>query len=126
VAITEETRHHLYQRLEEALGPEEATTLMEHLPPVGWADVATKHDLDHLEARMDHRFTVMEQRFELLELRFDERLTRGLGALELRLLGAFGEFKDQHHADQRAFQRQVILVLVVTVLSMFAATLGLR
>ncbi len=119
MAITEETRHHLYQRLEEALGPEEATTLMEHLPPVGWADVATKHDLDHLGQRMD-------QRFELLELRFDERLTRGLGTLELRLLGAFGEFKDQHHADQRAFQRQVILVLVVTVLSMFAATVGLR
>lgn len=24
--------------------------MMEHLPPVGWADVATKSDLDHLAA----------------------------------------------------------------------------
>lgn len=50
MAITEETRHRLFQRLEVVLGAEEAATLMEHLPPVGWADVATKRDLDHLEA----------------------------------------------------------------------------
>jgi len=50
MAISEETRHHLFQRLEEVLGAEEATTLMEHLPPVGWADVATKRDVDALAA----------------------------------------------------------------------------
>jgi hypothetical protein len=48
MAISEESRHHLYVRLEKVLGAEEATTLMEHLPPVGWADVATKRDLDAL------------------------------------------------------------------------------
>ena len=48
MAITEDARHRLYQRLEEVLGPEEAATLMEHLPPVGWADVATTRDLDNL------------------------------------------------------------------------------
>lgn len=46
MAITEESRHRLYQRLEALLGSEEAATLMEHLPPVGWADVTTKRDLD--------------------------------------------------------------------------------
>jgi hypothetical protein len=46
VAIDERTRHQPFLRLEEVLGDEDANTLMEHLPPVGWADVATKHDLD--------------------------------------------------------------------------------
>ena len=49
MAITEESRHKLYKALEDSIGVQNASTLMEHLPPVGWADVATKRDLDHLE-----------------------------------------------------------------------------
>ena len=45
------------------LGSEAATTLIGHLPPVGWADVATKHDLAGLEQRVDLRFTALEDRF---------------------------------------------------------------
>ena len=50
MTVSEETRHRLYLRLEEVLGPDEATVLMEHLPPGGWADVATKRDVDALAA----------------------------------------------------------------------------
>jgi hypothetical protein len=60
MAIDERARHRLYQRLEEVLGSEEATVLMEHLPPVGWADVATKADLAHLERRIDLRLETLE------------------------------------------------------------------
>jgi hypothetical protein len=42
----EERRHEMYRKFEEVLGAEVASTVMEHLPPVGWADVATKRDLD--------------------------------------------------------------------------------
>ncbi|MGH9223328.1 MAG: hypothetical protein ACRD2W_05990 [Acidimicrobiales bacterium] len=38
------------------LGADAAATLMEHLPPVGWADVATKRDLDGLEQRLRSDF----------------------------------------------------------------------
>jgi hypothetical protein len=44
-----------------ALGDDAGVTPMEMLPPVGWADVATKHDLFALELRLDARF---EARFE--------------------------------------------------------------
>ena len=47
MAITEQSRYELHQALEEIMGKERATTLMEHLPPTGWADVATKTDLAH-------------------------------------------------------------------------------
>lgn len=50
MAITEESRHDMYEGLTEVLGRGRATTLMEHLPPAGWADVATKRDLEVLEA----------------------------------------------------------------------------
>jgi len=76
VAVTEETRHRLYQRLEEVLGAEEATTLMELVPPVGWADVATKRDLDALADRMD-RFEARMDRFDGRMDRFEVRLTDG-------------------------------------------------
>jgi hypothetical protein len=59
MAITEESRHELYQRLEEVLDAEHAATLMEHLPPVGWADVATKRDVDVVRGEMRHEFAMV-------------------------------------------------------------------
>lgn len=67
MSITESDRHRLYQRLETILGPDEATTLMEHLPPVGWADVATKRDLEHLASEMDFKFAAVHSRIEQSE-----------------------------------------------------------
>ncbi len=52
MALDERARRELFRRLEQALGPESAETLMELLPPVGWADVATKRDLDALADKL--------------------------------------------------------------------------
>jgi hypothetical protein len=78
VAITEESRHRMYQRLEAVLGPDEAATLMEHLPPVGWADVATKRDLDALRLDLEHTSRT-------LELRLDAMIQREFRAQTYRL-----------------------------------------
>ena len=69
-AVTEESRYQLFQRLDELLGPERVSTMMELLPPVGWADVATKRDLDHLhvvlDAKIDFVFGTLDAKIDRL------------------------------------------------------------
>ncbi len=52
MAVDERARHQLFIKLEQVLGPEDAVTLMETLPPVGYAELATKQDLAALEDRL--------------------------------------------------------------------------
>jgi hypothetical protein len=103
--IDERARHELYLAVEEVLGTERADTLMSLLPPVGWADVATKddirlvkddlrvvkddlrvglqrvtgniHDLEErLDERIDARFGLVDARFAALEVSLDARFEK--------------------------------------------------
>ena len=110
MALDERARHQLFLRLEQALGPEQAETLMELLPPVGWADVATKRDLDALEERMNLRFELVEQRFE---------------TSEHRLLAAFrAELLDQSNLIN-AQTKTLIMANAGAVLSLAALAFGI-
>jgi hypothetical protein len=100
--LDESHRHELHDSLAATLGARPAATLMAHLPPVGWADVATKHDLHELERRIDMRFEQVDRRFEEVDRRFaavDHRLDgmdRRLERIEGHLVdvdGRFGELR---------------------------------
>ena len=52
MVVSERARLEMAEALRSALGEEAAMTLMEHLPPAGWSDVATRRDLDLLRAEM--------------------------------------------------------------------------
>jgi hypothetical protein len=58
MAIDETRRYELHEAARRTLGETPGDTLMELLPPVGWADVATKHDLAELEARLKSHLDV--------------------------------------------------------------------
>jgi len=134
MAIDERTRHDLYLRLEASLGPEAADTLMEHLPPVGWADVATKHDLDahavmtkqDLDAHalatkhdldaLRHDLDALRLDFHALRRDFDELaagIRRDLDTLEHKLTAAFrGELNAAIVGQTRTLMFTVVSITV--------------
>ena len=109
MAISEESRHHLYQRLEQVLGPSEATVLMEHLPPVGWADVATRRDLDAFETRITTRFERVDEKSTEVDRRLGN-IDRRLDRMERQLVELPREFR-------------YLLVSVMTVMAVLFATM---
>jgi hypothetical protein len=133
MAITEDHRYRLFQHLVEVLGRENASTLMEHLPPTGWADVATKQDLEHLRARLQHEFDQRDLRFERIDHRFnqvdarfdqiDARFERVDARFE-QIDARFDSFRLEMKADmERAFRMQTFALvgLMFTMLSAFLA-----
>ena len=82
MAVTEESRYQLFQQLEELLGAQGVSTLMELLPPVGWADVATKRDLDHLAAVLDAK---IDTRFAALDAKIDTKVDTAFAALDAKI-----------------------------------------
>ena len=105
MAVTESERYELYQVLVEKLGAEGAQTLMEHLPPAGWSDVATKHDLDHTRLLMsaDLEQTRLALRADLDQHRADTKaqldgIRSDLDLHRTEMQSAL----DQHRAETKA------------------------
>jgi hypothetical protein len=106
MATSEASRHALHNRLDEVLGAGEAATLMGYLPPVGWADVATKRDLDalgsDLRAEMAGLRTALKG--EMSDLRTELKvemsdLRTEMADLRTGLAGLRADFKDDlNHA----------------------------
>jgi hypothetical protein len=76
MSVDEARRLLLHDAARDAWGAEAALVLMEMLPPTGWANVATKRDLDALEARTDARFARIDARFDAVDARFEALDTR--------------------------------------------------
>ena len=77
MAISETARLDMLSGLRTHVGEAVANTLMEHLPPGGWYDVARTGDIDRIETRLDR----LEGRIDRLEARLDDRID----GLEARL-----------------------------------------
>ena len=86
---------------------------MELLPPVGWADVATKRDLDALEERMNLRFDLVDRRFEASEHKL-------LAAFRGELLSAVGAQSNLIAAQTKT----LVVANIATVLSIAALAFG--
>jgi hypothetical protein len=73
--VSDQDRRELYKALERGLGGGPAATMMELLPPVGWADVARQSDLVALRGEMAQLRG--ELKGEIAELRGETGELRG-------------------------------------------------
>jgi hypothetical protein len=100
MATSTEDRDRLTDRLHEVLGRREATTLVELISPIDWAEMATKADvsllrgeIDGVEERLGTRIDGVEERFALrlenTEHRIRTELYQGLAGIqrEMRVQG---------------------------------------
>ena len=79
--VDDRTRLNLHRKLDAVLGPEEADTLMAHLPPVTWNEVATKDDLRTVE-------TVLRSEMQALESSLRGEMHAGFADLRTEIATA--------------------------------------
>ena len=106
MTMSEESRHRLYSRLEDLLGPVEATTLMEHLPAGASSDLVTRRDFEAFAVQLR-----TELRADFAEFRAEFEQFRG----EMRT--EFAEFRGEVRAEIRSQVRTLLLSLVALQIS---------
>jgi len=102
MSITDRQRLKLLRTLETVIGPEDAGTLMDHLPPVTWANVAT---VDHVSSVGHQTATVLRGEMQVLSTQLRSEMNQ-LG-IELR------SEVDQHGsrleaAIEQGFRHQIL------------------
>ena len=116
MAVDDRARHELFQQVEAAMGRDSADTLMGLLPPVGWADVATKQDLDHLGDRFDSRIGRLDGRIDRFDVRFD-RFDDRFDVLESRIISAM-----RQELNGVVLKMYAVVVALVSAVAAFAAS----
>ena len=72
---SEAERFTLHQTLRSLMPEAVADTLMSHLPPSGWSDIARQADLDAQSLRFDRidaKFVEIDARFDRIDARLDQ------------------------------------------------------
>ncbi|CAB4626149.1 MAG: hypothetical protein F2612_00205 [Actinobacteria bacterium] len=84
MSMTEARRTEMHIGLRESLGPRVADSLMEHLPPNGWGDVARQSEMVLRFDMVQIQFEMIERRFEEIDRRFDG-IDKRLDKIESRM-----------------------------------------
>jgi hypothetical protein len=120
VAISEERRYEMYRKFEEVLGTDVASTVMEHLPPVGFADVATKHDLGLLKRDLDAQTALLRHDFDA-----QTALLRGeIAQLERSFTLELDSMGSRLEARFERGHRQVLTMVTGLMIAGFGATVA--
>lgn len=124
MSITDRQRLKLLRTLETVIGPEDAGTLMDHLPPVTWANVAT---VDHVSSVGHQTATALRGEMQVLSTQLRSEMNQlgtelrtEMNQLGVQLRGEMNQLGielrsevDQHGsrleaAIERGFRRQIL------------------
>ena len=127
MAVEERSRLAMRHRLEEVLGHEHATTLMEYLPP---EELATKRDMDGLGTRVDSLGTRLDglgtrvdglgREMIAMERRLNERIDLKIESCENRLHSAIDNLATSVAKDMVAQTRTFIFATLSALAAMAA------
>jgi hypothetical protein len=142
VSIDERRRLDLADAVKRALGDEAGITLMEMLPPVGWADVATRFDVEAQRVATGDDLSALrrEMRSELATLRREmsselatlrREMSSELAAVRQEMSSGLASVRhDMRELElkldarfERGF-RQVMVTMSTLMVAGFAATVG--
>ena len=125
MAITEQSRHRLRIHLEETMGEEQASAMMNHLLPVGWTDLATSAEVAEFQAATTREFAAVRA-----EMASEFAAVRGeIAQLREWATVRFDQMKDRFDQMatkaelERGFRRQT-WALVATVCSLNGLTIA--
>jgi hypothetical protein len=102
--MNEERRYALHERLDEVLGPDEASTLMEHLPPATWNDLVRQRDMD--STRLALTSDIDRVRSEMTVLRIE--LQQEINALRVELRHEIGALRAELHHEIANLRSELI------------------
>ena len=124
MSITEASRFQLRTAIGQILDEEAADTLMELLPPVGWADVATKTDLQHLrdELKGDINSLRVATKSDLQHLR--NELKSDINSLRNELKGDMLNLQLTIEVNVRKLIHEQTKWLITTMIAMNAVTVA--
>ena len=124
MSITEASRFQLRTAIGQILSEEAADTLMELLPPVGWADVATKTDLQHLrdELKGDINSLRVATKSDLQHLR--NELKSDIDSLRNELKGDMLNLQLTIEVNVRKLIHEQTKWLITTMIAMNAVTVA--
>jgi tetrahydromethanopterin S-methyltransferase subunit G len=85
MTISEDQRFRMHLELRKVLGDDVGNTVMEHLPPLGWGDVARSKDISHLSDRIDHVEQSLSARIDYVEQSLSARIDNVEKSLSTRI-----------------------------------------
>lgn len=110
--MTEPARHRLHDGLKEAIGDDNAGTLMQMLPPYSWDEIAKRSDLEAMATKFEGKIDALDTKFcgkiDALETKFEGKID----ALETKFEGKVDALDTKFEGKIDALFAKIVLANV--------------